>query len=308
MKLYGVTFTYNESTMIPYVMKYLERMGFDKLIVYDNQSSDNTVELLKKYPFVEIRTLNTGGSKSNQMIIDVKNRVWKEFKNEKDAWMFVSDFDEVIYYPGRLKEYLEEKAKDGYNYLNQEMFETICEHFPDKNKFVHESCDGGVFWGLNGCKMTLFKLDTFKSITYTPGAHIANVVLNDGKELKSLNEGVIKSFHLKWIDREFCLFKKNLAQKRRGVNDIKNGYGIQYMISDDEFKKKWDAMKMNLIKITDYVSSKIMGCDASRRIKHTSSSNNTKDNLQVLSSMYLGVSDIKSNKFNRRVVKKRVWK
>ena len=37
-------------------------------------------------------------------------------------------------------------------------------------------------------------------------------------------------------------------------------------------------------------------------------SNNTKDNLQVLSSMYLGVSGIKSNKFNRRVVKKRVWK
>ena len=46
MKLVGLTFTYNEENMIPYVMPYVERMGYDKFIVYDNESTDNTVEII----------------------------------------------------------------------------------------------------------------------------------------------------------------------------------------------------------------------------------------------------------------------
>ena len=292
MKLFGVTFTYNESVMIPYVMKYLEHMGFDKLIVYDNQSTDNTVQLLKQYKFVEVRTLDTGGKKSNQEIVNIKNRVWREFKKEEDAWMFVSDFDEVLYYPGNLKEYLDKMDKDGYNYLNQEMLETMCEHFPDKTKYVHESCDGGTFWGLNGCKMTLFKLNTFNSISYTPGAHIVSVSLNDGKKLKALNNKAIKSFHLKNIDHAFCLNKKNLAQKRRGPNDIKCGYGIQYSISDAEFDKKWCALRQKLIKISDYLNGKTCGCEASSRIK----SNHAVSKMAALSEVYPNITTMSNKK------------
>jgi hypothetical protein len=66
IKLYGMTLTYNESKMIPYIMPYYERLGFDKLVIYDNESTDNTVDLLKKYPFVEIRTFKTEG-KNNRI-------------------------------------------------------------------------------------------------------------------------------------------------------------------------------------------------------------------------------------------------
>ena len=52
MKLIGMTLTYNESKMIPYIMPYYERLGFDILIIYDNESTDNTVELLKQYSFM----------------------------------------------------------------------------------------------------------------------------------------------------------------------------------------------------------------------------------------------------------------
>ena len=61
MKIAGVTLCFNESNMVKYVMPYWERIGIDKLIVYDNMSTDNTVELLSKYPFVEVRTFDTGG-------------------------------------------------------------------------------------------------------------------------------------------------------------------------------------------------------------------------------------------------------
>ena len=57
MKLFGCTVVKNEEEMIPYVMPYVERLGYDKFVVYDDNSTDNTVEELLKYPFVEIRQM-----------------------------------------------------------------------------------------------------------------------------------------------------------------------------------------------------------------------------------------------------------
>ena len=291
--------------MAPYAMKYLEHMRFDKLIVYDNQSSDNTVELLKKYNFVEVRTLNTGGEKSNQKITDIKNSVWKEFKDEENAWMFVSDFDEVIYYDGDLKEYLEEKSEEGYNYLNQDMIETVCEHFPNKERYVHEDCDGGYFWGNTnegGCKMTLFKLDTFSKINYIAGAHRVTVTLNSNKVLKSLNDLEIKSFHLKNIDFEYCLSRKNLANKRRGRDDRRRGYGKQYEINDADFKKRWLQNKKRFVPVEDYINGKIKGGNAISLI-------NTEKKIpsyNIISSIYedpilMQIRTIKPKKIIRRI-------
>jgi hypothetical protein len=283
-------------------MKYLERMGFDKLIVYDNQSSDNTVELLKKYPFVEIRTLNTGGSKSNQMIIDVKNRVWKEFKNEKDAWMFVSDFDEVVYYDGILKEYLKAMGDEGYNYLNQDMVQTICENFQDKEKLVHETCDCGSFWGnsnVGGCKMTLFKINDFVSITYSPGAHSVRVKLKENLCLKSLNDKKIKSFHLKFIDKNYCLERKHLAKKRRGPEDIRRGFGVQYERPDSEFLNEWDKMRKASINIVDYINGSVCGSDG---VKCISGEVIGKDNpIGIVNLMYGNTVTVA----RRNIIKKR---
>lgn len=307
MKLYGLTFTYNESTMIPYVMKYFENIGFDKLIVYDNQSSDNTVELLKKYPFVEVRTLDTGGKKSNQKIIDLKNNVWKEFKNEQNAWMFISDFDEVIYYNGDFKEYLTKLDKDGYNYLNQDMLQTVCIKFPDKNKFVHEDCDGGVFWGnsyTGGCKMALFKISSFNDIKYTPGAHRVRVILNNGISLKSLNNKDIKSFHIKYIDKEYCVNRKNIANKRRGDDDIKKGYGKQYTKSDSEFLKEFDGMLKKLIKVSDYMSGKINGSNANNTISYSQITDIKKSTITP-ETIYGDINIVKKKLSVRRTIKKR---
>ena len=48
MKIFGFTCTYNEEDYIPYVMPYVEAFGYDKFFVYDNGSTDSTVEILKE--------------------------------------------------------------------------------------------------------------------------------------------------------------------------------------------------------------------------------------------------------------------
>lgn len=256
MKLIGMTLCYNESQMIPYIMPYYERMGFDKLIVYDNESTDNSVELLKKYPFVEVRTFHTG-LKRNSIQSELKSNIWKEFYKDPDTWMFISDFDEVLYYKGDFRAFLEQKNKEGYTYLNQQMLELVSDEMPDisDGHLVHEKCIGGVFWEKKyGCKMTLFKVSKTTALTYCPGAH--NCKWETKLPKKSLNNKGIISFHIKYIGYDYIAEKMKRAAARRSEEDVKKRYGYQYekLKKDDEFKVFWNKMKKKLIDIQLFIN------------------------------------------------------
>ena len=245
-----MTLTYNESKMIPFIMPYYERLGFDKLVVYDNESTDNTIELLKQYPFVEIRTFKTKG-KNNRVQSELKTNFVKKYQKQTDVWLYISDFDEVIYYNGDFKKYLQEKDSQGYTYLNQIMIELITDKFP--NNLAHENCEIGHIWKdiSGGAKMTLFKPNKIKNIKYGIGAHTVEV--SSQSLFKSLNHQEIKSFHIKYIDYNYCYERTKLAKERRSQEDIKRKFGTQYNI--ENFKNEWEKRKQNSISINDYMNN-----------------------------------------------------
>ena len=102
MKLFGCTFVKNEEEMIPYVMPYIERLGYDKFVVYDDGSTDNTVEILSKYPFIEIRhstgTHDDFDWRKCKVQISFYEECWEYIhkNNNEDVWMTFTDFDEVL--------------------------------------------------------------------------------------------------------------------------------------------------------------------------------------------------------------------
>ena len=124
MKLFGYTVIHNEELFIPIIMPYIERMGYDKFVVYDNESTDNSVEILKQYPFVEIRQLITDGHFSDAKKRDIQLSSYVECyqygkNNDEQVWMTFTDLDEVIFMTRErektVKEYLEWQIKKGYN-------------------------------------------------------------------------------------------------------------------------------------------------------------------------------------------------
>ena len=150
--------------------------------------------------------------------------------------------------------------------------------------------------------MTLFKLNTFNIIRYTPGAHVVSVKLENGINAKSLNGKEIKSFHLKYIDKNYCLERKHLAKNRRGQNDIKMGYGKQYTKSDNEFISEFDKMVKNRVKIKDYLDGKIIGDNASKNIRFISVEHGT---INSVIAIYGDINNVtKRSKFRRSVVRK----
>ena len=130
--------------MIPYVMPYYERMKIDKLIVYDNYSTDNTVAMLQSYPFVEVRKFQSDGM-NEQIHINIKNEVWKAYKNDYD-WCICSDFDEVIYCQTDFKDMLAKKMADGKTVFRQTMLNLYGYNAPSYNTLVHEEIVNGCLW------------------------------------------------------------------------------------------------------------------------------------------------------------------
>lgn len=207
MKIAGVTLCYNESKMVKYVMPYWERIKPDKLIVYDNMSSDNTVELLKQYPFVEIRTFDTDGKFNDAMNSKVKNEAIKELKNEGYDWIYSGDFDEIVYsFNPDFREELSKIDTLGGNVFCRDLIHpfTLDPDFKfDSTKLIHEQLPHFVTWfDLSGqknygAKVLFHNPKTITSIKYGHGQH--DLTFGEGTSAVYFGKPFI-AFHLKYVD------------------------------------------------------------------------------------------------------------
>lgn len=206
MKIAGVTLCFNESQMVKYVMPYWERIGIDKLIVYDNMSSDNSVELLSKYDFVEVRQFDTNGGFNDKRHVEIKQDAIQELKDEGYDWIYCGDFDEVLYCENpNFREELEKIEALGGTAFCRNMivpFSTKNIIF-DPNKLIHEQMNNYLTWydqtnTWGGSKILLINPRQIPKIKYTLGAHKSSF---PGKNCNPVLFGYpFMAFHLKFVD------------------------------------------------------------------------------------------------------------
>jgi hypothetical protein len=246
--LIGITCTYNEAEMVPYVMPYVERMGYDKFIVLDNESTDNTVELLKQYPFVEVRTYSTNGvfdddkrsKKTLEVLQEFHSETFEE-ENKKIYCLTITDFDEVLFLTSPHTYPFKAWIYNRYAYGKENFFQDtminllppkrdISEDFYKNDKYVHLHEDMKCnYWTVYGDKTTIFILNDFMTIGITNGFHKCYLKPFQNKECKNMkNTNEIFGFHLKYID-------KNILEKKHNINKDRinyNNYSYRSNIED----------------------------------------------------------------------------
>lgn len=232
MKLFGYTCTYNEEGMIPYVMPYVERMGYDKFIVYDNMSTDRTVELLSQYPFVEIRPYDTGGKFDDRERTIRHRDAYYECLDmakigtdeEEDIWMSWTDFDEVMYFFlerfTNTKQWLIHHGRR-WNATDSCMMNLVCPENMDNDSLVHyfNSVEPNYVHRKDGVKCFKWHEDGWKPLLilvneiydipfYQWGNHFLQVKAKDNS-IRRIPNTSCQTYHLKYIDKP--LLKQHMS-------------------------------------------------------------------------------------------------
>lgn len=236
MKIQLITFTYNNEKILPYFLDHYSKLC-NKIIVYDNMSTDNSVNIIKSYDNTEVR-YNEYNFLDDTKHKEIRNNAWKPTRKEYD-WCFIVDVDEFIYHPNLL-ELLEEYLYENYGVLEIDGYNMLGEEFPiyEKNKKLYDIIKIGRP-DKNYSKSCIFNPNLVIEMYYSFGGHYAAPY---GNCLKWQRSKEIKLLHYKFFG--FKDWKeKNDETVTRIHKDVKYG-GLQYLYQqkrckDEESFKKY---------------------------------------------------------------------
>lgn len=215
---------YNEEKMLPYFLRYYSQFG--DITVYDNMSTDNSIEIMKSHR-VNVIPYDTNNQIRDDVYIDIKNNCYK--KSDSD-WVIVCDIDEFVYHKDLLS--IIEKSKS--TIIRPTGYEMFSESFPTTDKMIFEEIKTGILYP-NSSKMCLFKPQEIE-INFLPGCHNAkprgNVVIDENTNIKLL--------HYKHLSRDYVIKRYKIYEKRLSNINKQRNWGKHYYQKEAEINAYFD--------------------------------------------------------------------
>ena len=247
MKIWVYALCYNESHFVGnFLTAYKEA---ERIVVYDNYSTDNSVDLLQKDHRVEIRYNDSGGEIRDDIYLSIKNNCWKEARGKAD-WVVIVDFDEIFL---RLTSEvmdidLDKPYGDGYTIIKPYGFNMISMDAPLYTD------DHPWRWSQKGTyhtpneKLCCFRPDKIKEINYGVGCHTCN----PRGDVRIYYQPEYKQLHYKAWNYDLYMTKARLYRNRLSSINKSQGWGFQY-VGDDEEQSNMFMAGVTLAKpILDY--------------------------------------------------------
>ena len=224
MRIETFTITHNEQRILPQYIKWYQKF-VDKITIYDDHSTDNTVEIALNN---ECSVISFGNDDfDDRLNNDVRNNSWK---NSKADWIIVGDLDEFLYYPENIREILE---KTNATIIKTKGYEIMSEldipFVSAKIGYREPHLD----------KVMCVRPDKIKAINFTYGGHHENA---EGEVIYfDNNNELFKLLHFSGVGRDVWI-NKSLRYKSRFCKwNYEVGAGIHHW--GDEAQKNADFSK-----------------------------------------------------------------
>lgn len=252
MRITVLTVCYNEEEIIYPFLAHYAGLGANRIVIYDNKSTDRTVEICKDFAKdnqgckIEIIEYDTQNQIRDDVYLEIKNHAWKKFKSD---YYIVVDCDEILDVENpdlgdkkRLVKYLA-TMKKGYILPKVRGVQVVTDTFDDAfdlasdKKFVLDDTFN---------KRCIFS----KALVpiYRPGCHMFGVDLKDKVKFETslAVEKEVKPlylFHLKYIDRDYVIARHAEFKTRLSEFNKKHNYGHQYEMDEKAINLKFDYLK-----------------------------------------------------------------
>lgn len=253
MKICTIVLCKNEMDILPFVRQYWERIGCD-VVVFDNGSTDGSLEYLSSIPYVTIRHFDSDGH--NDIIHkQVKEQAYLEYKDKYDI-IIITDMDEVFFFDD-FKAVSEAFIDGGYNILMTPII-SLCEDFKppfSEDKYLHQLCHKFYRQRMNHMKgfddfskLSIFNTKVTDKVEMSVGQHY--VKTSPDMKIMLSNNG----FNLH-VDKGFGLDYKYKVRQRMYANlsDTNKRYGmaIEYADSYEKLEREYKNNQKNSFDIND---------------------------------------------------------
>ncbi len=217
-RVFVYTVCWNEEKLLPYFLRHYAAFA-EKIIVYDNGSTDASCQIVNDFPKAELRRFDTGGTFDDLANVAIKNEAYKETRGVAD-FVIVVDADELLYHP-QIKELLQQYTRDGVTLPLIDGYNMFAWKFPTAARPITEL----VRYGRHApwySKRIIFRPDV--DINYNPCCHICHpagpVVESPTAELKLL--------HYHYMGYFYNLKKHRDRGRRLSQYNLKRNLGIEY--------------------------------------------------------------------------------
>jgi len=232
MKIHVYAIAWNEEVIMPYFLRYYSEFC-DKIVIYDNESTDRTPEIVRACPKAEIRSWSSNNEINEHRYVEIKQSCYKESRGEAD-WVLVCDVDEFLFHP-QLSERLEFYKNTGVTLPKVTGYEIVpnCELKPDENlPFVYQNGARAVSFD----KRMIFNPNL--DIRYAAGCH----------SLTNTPSGMVESndslylMHFKKLNLPYYISRHTLLGTRLSNFNKQNRWAFHYQWTPEQMTAEYNQV------------------------------------------------------------------
>ena len=230
--------------MLPFFLRHYSSW-VDRFFIFDDGSTDDTLDILADNPKVEIHRLVRSDPNSLALSIrDFHEISWKASRGKAD-WIVATKIDEHFYHPS-IRSYLEDCRERGVTLIPGLGYQMMTDDFPQTDELLCKTRTMGVPW-VQMNKLGIFDPNQIEETNFAPGRHSAaptgQVVLPEDDELLML--------HYKYLGIDYTHSRHLQCRPSQGKKDQEHGWGHKWRWDFNELQADWDKFSALTVDIAE---------------------------------------------------------
>ncbi|TAK49692.1 MAG: glycosyltransferase family 2 protein [Xanthobacteraceae bacterium] len=244
MAVHLYTLCWNEADMLGFFFRHYDPW-VDRYVVYDDGSTDGSLDILRAHPRVELRRFER--TVADSFVLSQKNlqnETWKESRGSAD-WVVITALDELLEVKGAVNaDYLAASARGGVTLIPAIGYQMVSEDYPRPHETLSRARTLGAPFALMN-KLSIFNPDAVRETGFDEGRHRAR----PAGDLRYPPRDELMLLHYKYLNFERTLQRQQSQQQGLGTTDVAKGFGSHYHWSTQQLRADWDGFRARAVDV-----------------------------------------------------------